>query len=48
MIKIKMALNQLISGTCDNAKKYNGERKKENGIRNNFIVEDESMLLKII
>jgi hypothetical protein len=38
-----MALPQSISGTCANAKKKIGDRKKEKGMRNNLIVEEESI-----
>jgi hypothetical protein len=43
--KIRIAFPQSISGTCANAKKYKGERKNENGIRNNLIEEDLIILL---
>ncbi|MGK2860390.1 MAG: hypothetical protein ACSLE0_00520 [Chitinophagaceae bacterium] len=42
MIKTRIALFQLISGTCDKAKKYRGDRNKEKGKRSNFMVEAES------
>jgi hypothetical protein len=41
MIKISAAFHQLISVTCDKAKKYSGDKKIENGIRNSLIVDAE-------
>ncbi len=43
MKNISVAFHQLISGTCDKAKKYNGDRKMENRIRSNLIVDAESI-----
>lgn len=40
-----MALPQWICGTCDNAKKYSGDKKIENGNRSNLIVELESTVI---
>jgi hypothetical protein len=34
-----------MAGTCDKAKKYKGDKKMENGIRNNLMVDDESILV---
>jgi hypothetical protein len=42
-MNIKTALSQWISGTWDRAKKYRGDRKKENGIRRSLIVLRESI-----
>jgi hypothetical protein len=42
MQKTRMALVRLISGTWDNAKKYNGDKKMENGNRNNRMVDEEN------
>lgn len=47
MINIKAAFTQLICGTCDKAKKYKGDKKTENGIRNNFMVDDESTMITV-
>jgi len=35
-------------GTCANAKKYNGDKKKEKGIRSNLIVDVEIIFQKIV
>ena len=43
MKKRRPAFHQLISVTCDKAKKKRGDRKKEKGMRNNLMVEDENM-----
>jgi hypothetical protein len=43
-MNISMALPHRISGTCDKAKKYNGDKKTENGILSNLIVDAESIL----
>ena len=40
---MRKALVQLTSFTCDNEKKYSGERKKENGILKSLTVDAESI-----
>ena len=39
-----IALSHLIEGAWDNAKKYNGERNIENGIRKSFMVFEETII----
>ena len=43
MKKISAALLQLITGTCDKAKKYKGDKKTEKGILSNLMVDAESI-----
>lgn len=43
-----MAFPQWICGTCDNAKKYNGDKKIEKGNRSNLIVEVESTVVFLV
>jgi|GEM_PF-5218077 len=47
MKNISAAFNQLICGTCERANKYIGERKNENGIRNSFIVDLDTIRIKV-
>ncbi|HEX7902945.1 MAG TPA: hypothetical protein VF487_03620 [Chitinophagaceae bacterium] len=42
-MKMRTAFNQLICSTSLSAKKYRGDRKIENGTRNNLIVDAESI-----
>ncbi len=44
-MNISTAFHQLMAGTCDKAKKYKGDKKIENGIRNSLMVDDESILV---
>ena len=43
--KTSIDLPQWICGTCDNAKKYSGDKKIEKGNRSNLIVEGENTVL---